>query len=125
MVELGDFLTGIGGVVEYIAFLHLVYAHVGLERGTVGADTATGPRPFERQQQRAGGDDDSSGGGGFAAAAEASQASPGASGASEAVPTGRFVPNAAWLAAVKGELPLATILRLLAAVVPQIDELVR
>jgi len=31
MVELGDFLTGIGGVVEYIAFLHLMYALVGLE----------------------------------------------------------------------------------------------
>jgi len=37
----------------------------------------------------------------------------------------RFVPNSSWLAAVKNELPLTTILRLLQHLVPQIDELVR
>jgi len=113
---------------RYAGNPHLVYAIVRRRAVFEGLSALTLPQArahAERQQQRAGGDDDSSGGGGVAAAAEASQASPGASGASEAVPTGRFVPNAAWLAAVKGELPLATILRLLAAVVPQIDELVR
>jgi len=44
---------------------------------------------------------------------------------SESTGAGRFVPNEKWLAAVKNELPLATILRLLEHVVPQIDELIR
>jgi hypothetical protein len=44
---------------------------------------------------------------------------------SSATQEGKFVPNEAWLASVKNELPLATILRLLQHVVPQVDELVR
>jgi hypothetical protein len=44
---------------------------------------------------------------------------------STATPDARFVPTASWLQAVKNELPLTTIMRLLQHLVPQVDELVK
>ena len=38
---------------------------------------------------------------------------------------GRFVPTKEWLQAVKNELPLTTIMRLLQHLVPQVDELIK